>query len=63
MDDILIARNDKDFIFEVKEWLSSQFEMKDTGEAYFILGVKIIRNRSKRLIALSQKSYIEKILE
>lgn len=37
--------------------------MMDMGEASYILGVKIIRDRSRKLIALSQKSYIEKILE
>ncbi|GKA13075.1 retrotransposon protein, putative, ty1-copia subclass [Tanacetum coccineum] len=32
-------------------------------EATYILGIKIIRNRSKRLIALSQSTYLEKILK
>jgi hypothetical protein len=42
VDDILIARNDKDIIFTTKRWLSSNFEMKDIGEASYVLGVKII---------------------
>nr|GFA72485.1 hypothetical protein [Tanacetum cinerariifolium] len=33
------------------------------GEAAYILGIKIIRDRSKQLIALSQSSYLEKILK
>ncbi|GKD38750.1 hypothetical protein Tco_1258957 [Tanacetum coccineum] len=37
--------------------------MKDLGEATYILGIKIIRDRSKRLIALSQSDYLEKILK
>ncbi|GJV66792.1 hypothetical protein Tco_1482301 [Tanacetum coccineum] len=37
--------------------------MKDLGEAAYILGIKIIRDRSKRLIALSQSAYLEKILK
>ncbi|GJX45006.1 hypothetical protein Tco_0261682 [Tanacetum coccineum] len=32
-------------------------------EAAYILGIKIIRDRSKRLISLSQSSYLEKILK
>ncbi|GKE70991.1 retrotransposon protein, putative, ty1-copia subclass [Tanacetum coccineum] len=48
---------------EVKSWLSKCFSMKDLGEAAYILGIKIIRNRSKRLIDLSQSSYLEKILK
>ncbi|GJT47912.1 zinc finger, CCHC-type containing protein [Tanacetum coccineum] len=33
------------------------------GEATYILGIKIIRDRSKRLIALSQSAYFDKILK
>jgi hypothetical protein len=36
--------------------------MKDSGEAAYILGIKIYRDRSKRLIGLSQDAYIDKIL-
>jgi hypothetical protein len=36
--------------------------MKDLGEASYILGKKIYRDRSKRLIRLSQDAYIDKIL-
>ncbi|GJT20877.1 hypothetical protein Tco_0890814 [Tanacetum coccineum] len=35
--------------------------MKDLGEATYILEIKITRDRSKRLIALSQIAYLEKI--
>ena len=31
--DILLAKNNKEFIKTIKEWLSSTFEMKDMGEA------------------------------
>ncbi|GJY87457.1 hypothetical protein Tco_0502085 [Tanacetum coccineum] len=37
--------------------------MKDLGETTYILGSKIIRDRSKWLIALSQSAYLEKILK
>ncbi|KAJ9547728.1 hypothetical protein OSB04_020271 [Centaurea solstitialis] len=37
--------------------------MKDLGEAAYILGIKIYRNRSKRLIGLSQSTYIDKIMK
>jgi hypothetical protein len=46
----------------VKTWLSMKFSMKDLGEAAFILGIKIYRDRSKRLIGLSQSTYIDKVL-
>ena len=37
--------------------------MKDLGEAAYILGIKIHRDRSKRLIGLSQDTYIDKVLK
>ncbi|KAK2357253.1 secreted RxLR effector protein [Trifolium repens] len=46
-----------------KVWLSEQFSMKDLGEAAYILGIKIYRDRSKRLLGLSQSMYIDTILK
>jgi hypothetical protein len=63
VDDILIAENTKEMIDTTKKWLSSNFEMKDMGEASYILGVKIIRDRAKRLLGLTQETYIKKMLE
>nr|GFC37979.1 hypothetical protein [Tanacetum cinerariifolium] len=37
--------------------------MKDLGDATYIPWIKIYRDRSKRLIGLCQKAYIEKILK
>ncbi|GJY80387.1 hypothetical protein Tco_0493138 [Tanacetum coccineum] len=37
--------------------------MKDLGEATFILGIKIYKDRSKRLIGLGQNAYMDKILK
>ena len=37
--------------------------MKDLGEATYILGIKIYRDKSKRLLGLSQSSYIDKMLK
>ena len=36
--------------------------MKNLGEAAYILGIKIYRDRSKRLIGLSHSTYIDKVL-
>jgi hypothetical protein len=46
VDDMLLAGNDKNMIVSTKGWLSSNFEMKDMGEADYIMGVKIFRDRS-----------------
>ena len=53
VDDILIIGND---IFK-------RFSMKDLGEAAYILGIRIYRDRSNRLLGLSQSMYIDKVLK
>ncbi|KAK9042113.1 hypothetical protein V6N11_017192 [Hibiscus sabdariffa] len=53
VDDILIIGNDVPTLQSIKAWLSSCFSMKDLGEAEYILGVKIYRDRSRRLLDLS----------
>ena len=63
VDVILIARNDKKLIDVTKKWLSSNFKMKDMGEASYVFGVKILKDRSKRLLGLSQETYIKKMLQ
>ena len=63
VDDILLVGNDKNLLNSVKEYLNSKFSMKDLGEAAYILGIKIYRDRSKRLLALSQSTYLEKVLK
>ena len=63
VDDILLVENDIAALQGIKVWLSSQFSMNDLGEASFILGMKIYRDRSKRLMGLSQSMYIDTVLK
>ena len=63
MDDILIVGNNVLMLEFVKAWLSSCFSMKDLGEAQYILGIRICRDRSKQMIGLSQRTYIDKVLD
>ena len=37
--------------------------MKDLGEPSFVLGIEIHRDKSKGVLGLSQKAYIERILK
>jgi len=53
VDDILLMGNDIPMLESVKEWLITCFSMKDLGEAEYILGIKIHRDRSRRMIGLS----------
>ena len=63
MDDILLASNDLGLLHEVKQFLSQQFDMKDMGEAFYVIGIKIKRDGSQRILGLSQETYIDKVLE
>ena len=63
VDDILIVGNDVKLLGEVKSYLNMRFSMKDLCEASYILGIKISRDRSRRLIALNQSTYIDKVLK
>ena len=52
-----------EMIITTEGWLPFNFEMKDMGEADYVLGVKILKDRSKKLLGLSQQTYIMKVLE
>jgi hypothetical protein len=45
VDDILLIYSDVGTLSLTNVWLSSQFSMKDLGEASYILGIKLLRNR------------------
>ena len=63
VDDMLIAAKNMSDIEELKKQLNRVFEMKDLGAAKKILGMKIERDRIGGKLYLTQKSYIEKVLE
>ena len=63
VDDILIIGNDVSVLQSVKIWLSKQFSIKNLGKASYILGIRICRDRSNRLLGLSQSTYIDKVLK
>jgi hypothetical protein len=53
LQDILFASSDVSLLLETKMFLSSKFDMKDLGEASFVLGIEIHRDRSKEVLGLS----------
>lgn len=53
VNDILLAQNNKKYVIAIEGWLSSKFEMKDMGEASYILDIKIYRECLRNLVALS----------
>ena len=53
VDDILLATNDRGMMHGVKQFISKNFDMKDMGEASYVIGIKIHRNRSCGILGLS----------
>ncbi|KAD3337122.1 hypothetical protein E3N88_32642 [Mikania micrantha] len=62
VDDILLASNSLDMLHESKRLLSHNFDMKDLGEASYVIGIEIHRDRVNGLLGLSQKAYIDRVL-
>ncbi|GJR24411.1 retrovirus-related pol polyprotein from transposon TNT 1-94 [Tanacetum coccineum] len=61
-DDMLIACKSKAEIGSTKSLLKKEFDMKELEEAKKILGMKIVRDRSRKILRVSQSGYISKIL-
>nr|GEW94139.1 putative Gag-Pol polyprotein [Tanacetum cinerariifolium] len=56
------ASNNIDLVHESKRFLSINFDMKDLVEASYVIGIEIHRDRANGRLGLSQKAYIERIL-
>jgi len=41
VNDILLASNDMALLFEIKNFLSKNFEMKDPGDTSFVINIQI----------------------
>ncbi|GJU80579.1 retrotransposon protein, putative, ty1-copia subclass [Tanacetum coccineum] len=62
VDDMLIACKSKAEIGSTKSLLKKEFDMKELGEAKKILGMEIVRDRSRKILRVSQSGYVSKIL-
>ena len=63
MDDMLIVERDHMKIRVLKKALSRSFSMKVMGPAKQFLGMHIVRDRTKKLLWLSQEKYVTKVLQ
>ncbi|GJU26712.1 retrovirus-related pol polyprotein from transposon TNT 1-94 [Tanacetum coccineum] len=62
VDDIMIACKSKAGIGSIKSLLKKEFVIKELGEAKKILGMEIVKDRSHKILRVSQSGYISKIL-
>jgi len=63
VDDSILVGKQGEFIQIFKSALSKRFEIEDLGPAGWLLGCRIERARSKRIIRLGQEQYITDILD
>lgn len=63
VDDVLYFTNCTHMKNELYDILTSNFKMKDLGEAQYCLGIRIKRDKDKGIIYLDQEKYINEILE
>ena len=63
VDDMTLASKSKEAIQHVKAELKARFKLRDLGPTTFLLGVGVERDRTKRVLHLSQCQYIKDLLE
>jgi Reverse transcriptase (RNA-dependent DNA polymerase)/Pol polyprotein, beta-barrel domain/gag-polypeptide of LTR copia-type/Integrase core domain/GAG-pre-integrase domain len=63
VDDLLLATSTRRFMEEIKTKLSASFKMRDLGPASYVLGIEIRRDRKLRTISLTQRQYVDSVLE
>ena len=63
VDNILLDSSDLGLLHETKIFFFEYLDMKDVKDASYVLGIEIHHDKNKRLLGLSQRTYIIRILE
>ena len=63
VDDLIIASNSDEKMKWTKDFLNQRFEMKDLGPLSYCLGIQIRRDRTNRILWMSQEKYISDVLK
>jgi Reverse transcriptase (RNA-dependent DNA polymerase)/gag-polypeptide of LTR copia-type/Integrase core domain/GAG-pre-integrase domain len=63
VDDLLLASDHLPSLEKFKRDLTKDFDMEDLGEASFLLGISIERDRQARTVSISQPAYINTLLQ
>lgn len=58
----MLASSDLCLLHKTKTNLIEKFEMKYMGKASYVIGIEIFRDRSLGILGLSQKAYVDKVL-
>lgn len=63
VDELLLTGNNSQDMSMVKGKLKQRFKISDMGEAMFVLGMDIKRDRERGTLTISQEAYSQSILE
>lgn len=63
VDDLILLSTDKERMQRMKDEIQTNFDATDQGEPRLLLGIEIRRDRTNKIIEISQGQYIAKILE
>ena len=63
VDDLVISARSKAEIDKILQSLQSYWKISSLGELSYLLGLKVTRNRSKKVIWLNQTAYIDRVIE
>ena len=63
VDDTILSSNDLKLLLSEKKRLSERFDMDDRGEIHYVLGMEVKRDRENKTMTISQKAYLENVLE
>jgi len=62
VDDCMVTGSSTSFINKFKIEINEKYKLTDLGPAHWLLGIKITRNHSEKIISLSQHAYIKSII-
>jgi len=63
VDDLVVMSEVSDKVLEVKQALTSKFEMADLGEVSTILGIRVLRDVKSGELTLDQSKYVGQVLK
>lgn len=63
VDDMSLTTRDSNQMALLKQKISDRFEIVDSGDIKWMLGIELIRDRTLRTVSLSQSTYVDQILE
>ena len=63
VDDVFIASRTMNGVKLILEFLKKDFSIKEMGDLHYYLGIKVERIRAERKLFLSQKAYVDQLID